>query len=174
MEKTKSFKSLLKMQEKMNLIVAVAKSQDLIQIEQDFKFRCVHCGECCKSYEHGIFLGVEDLIHWVKEEREYLLGCISFDKFTQKFRVISKQEFFSNAIKNPKTKREIISLNPRLEAQSKTKENEKTFQEYCVFFDEGKQRCSIYPFRPLICRLYPFPEQQAIRIKFQKLKSLIE
>jgi len=29
----------------------------------------------------------------------------------------------------------------------------------CIFFDETKQRCSIYPVRPLQCRTFPFWEQ---------------
>ena len=29
----------------------------------------------------------------------------------------------------------------------------------CVFFDESKQRCSIYPVRPRQCRTFPFWEQ---------------
>ena len=29
----------------------------------------------------------------------------------------------------------------------------------CVFFDEEKKRCSIYPVRPLQCRTFPFWEQ---------------
>jgi len=29
----------------------------------------------------------------------------------------------------------------------------------CVFFDEGKKRCSIYPVRPLQCRTFPFWQQ---------------
>ena len=29
----------------------------------------------------------------------------------------------------------------------------------CVFFDESKKRCSIYPVRPLQCRTFPFWEQ---------------
>ena len=29
----------------------------------------------------------------------------------------------------------------------------------CIFFDESKKRCSIYPVRPLQCRTFPFWEQ---------------
>ncbi len=29
----------------------------------------------------------------------------------------------------------------------------------CIFFDETKNRCSIYPVRPLQCRTFPFWEQ---------------
>jgi Fe-S-cluster containining protein len=29
----------------------------------------------------------------------------------------------------------------------------------CIFFDEMKKRCSIYPVRPLQCRTFPFWEQ---------------
>ncbi len=29
----------------------------------------------------------------------------------------------------------------------------------CVFFDEVKERCTIYPVRPLQCRTFPFWEQ---------------
>ena len=29
----------------------------------------------------------------------------------------------------------------------------------CIFFDEHKNRCSIYPVRPLQCRTFPFWEQ---------------
>ncbi|SFV71363.1 hypothetical protein MNB_SV-13-2012 [hydrothermal vent metagenome] len=29
----------------------------------------------------------------------------------------------------------------------------------CVFFDESKKRCGIYPVRPLQCRTFPFWEQ---------------
>ena len=29
----------------------------------------------------------------------------------------------------------------------------------CIFFDESKKQCSIYPVRPLQCRTFPFWEQ---------------
>ncbi len=29
----------------------------------------------------------------------------------------------------------------------------------CIFFDEKKERCTIYPVRPLQCRTFPFWEQ---------------
>ncbi len=29
----------------------------------------------------------------------------------------------------------------------------------CIFFDESKKRCSIYPVRPFQCRTFPFWEQ---------------
>jgi len=172
--------SLSKLHQKLGLIISIAKSRDLITIDGQMRFQCKHCGLCCKSFEHGIFIGVEDLRMWLENDLEFMFGAISYDKYTRKFRLLSQKEFLSRRPRNKMLRKKILDINPALKKHKNTEyptadqDHRVHLGNFCIFFDDEKNRCSFYEHRPLICRLYPLSKSRAVKIDFEGIKKVVK
>ena len=107
---------------------------ELMTNEQyNFKFNpsaCEECGGKCCTGESGYI--------WTKYEE---IESIS------KFLNLTVEKFATTYLRKVKHRYSLI---------------EKQLEEdnfACIFFDESKKRCSIYPVRPSQCRTFPFWEQ---------------
>jgi Fe-S-cluster containining protein len=146
---------------------------EVVQVEGSLAFRCNHCSECCKSLDYGIFVGFEDLKNWVDKDQLFLLGTLSFDFSTKKFRILSKKEFWKNSITNKETIKKLTSINPTLDVSAMPSEVKSESESYCVFYNNELKRCSIYDKRPLICRLYPIANLPNVQINFEDITKEI-
>ncbi|MCB4759175.1 MAG: YkgJ family cysteine cluster protein, partial [Sulfurovum sp.] len=98
-----------------------------------FKFNpssCEACGGCCCTGESGYI--------WVKYDE--IVNMATFIN-------LSMEEFVTMYLKKVKHRYSLVEkqLAPDNFA--------------CIFFDDIKQHCTIYPVRPLQCRTFPFWEQ---------------
>lgn len=103
--------------------------------EEGYKYQftptaCEACGGHCCTGETGYI--------WAKyEEIESMASFLN----------LSIEEFATMYLRKVKHRYSLIEK--QLEANNFA----------CIFFDESKKRCSIYPVRPLQCRTFPFWEQ---------------
>ncbi|SFV64621.1 FIG00469387: hypothetical protein [hydrothermal vent metagenome] len=100
----------------------------------DYKFdtnACVACGGHCCTGESGYI--------WVKHQ-----DIVNIANFLN----MEIDDFVLNHIKKVKHRYSIIE---------RYREEESDFA--CIFFDDIKKQCSIYPVRPLQCSTFPFWEQ---------------
>jgi len=92
---------------------------------------CVACGGHCCTGESGYI--------WVKyQDISNIASFLNMDI----------EDFTLNNIKKVKHRYSLIE---------RYREEENDFA--CIFFDDIKKQCSIYPVRPLQCRTFPFWEQ---------------
>lgn len=108
---------------------------DVIEKEgYNYKFdssACVACGgHCCTGESGYIWVRYQDIVN--------IANFLNMDI----------EDFASNNIKKVKHRYSLIE---------RYREKENDFA--CIFFDDIKKQCSIYPVKPLQCGTFPFWEQ---------------
>ncbi|MHA1339024.1 MAG: YkgJ family cysteine cluster protein [Promethearchaeota archaeon] len=140
------------------------------------KFKCNHCGNCCK-FSPEIF--PQDIICWLEEKR-YEIICSIFpfydenenitmgfptqDDFSMRMEEIFKDPNISNEEKNAfkRISDAIRNLNPGFSQSS----------EYCIFYNPDQEKhCLIYETRPYSCQVYPYELPNFVKIEIPESLS---
>lgn len=141
-------------------------------IENKELFQCTGCGDCCHFREEKK-LGVKDEQNYKNYMYKnfgiiYLadLSNITISIFPEEAEILNK------IAKERKIK---MLIKPKRAIY--TKENNLVIMDYfidhdvCPFFDEKTKRCTVYEYRPLICRSYPLTSTKSYgKCKYKKLK----
>ena len=112
------------------------KEENSIYKDENYPYQfdasaCASCGGHCCTGESGYI--------WVKYQE---IEAIS------KFLELSIEDFATIHLKKIKHRYSLIE-----------RKRDEQDDYACIFFDDNKQSCSIYPVRPLQCRTFPFWEQ---------------
>ncbi|MHA1234462.1 MAG: YkgJ family cysteine cluster protein [Promethearchaeota archaeon] len=108
-------------------------------------FQCIHCGKCCNDINTLVNTTYIDVLRIKKglnltiDEVIEILGFYTFDQAP------SEKEIDRMVVPPIQTERGLafIGLKKRPNGQ-------------CFFYDDVKERCSIYKFRPGFCKTFPF------------------
>ena len=119
------------------------------------RFECKNCGTCCKTAE--IMLSSREI------------GGISYPMG------IDKNEFINKYLKLKKIKKSKTIENRTYEIKGECYIISKTQDGTCPFFKDN--RCEIYVYRPIVCRLFPFtweyfPEKNEVNIDFSEMAGM--
>ena len=114
-------------------------------INYKLRFECVHCGKCCTDLNtlvNTTFIDVLRIKNGLKLNIDEVIEILGFYVFDQ---APSVNEIDRMVVPPIQTERGMafIGLKKRQNGQ-------------CFFYDEVKERCSIYAFRPGFCRTFPF------------------
>jgi len=110
------------------------------------KFKCQHCGECCKDFKSDINHGEEN--NFISNI-QFLINYPNLTLFSW------EAKEFQEELKKINSKREVLPSTVLFDLEGK----KKVVITYtldtgeCPFLKEEK--CSIYENRPLICRIFP-------------------
>lgn len=106
---------------------------------------CNKDAHCCKFDNSGfVFIGIRDAKNIRKRFDLRYKDFLEFKKFSKKTISLLKRspEYSEGALRLKELRKDHLFV-------IKRKKNKD-----CIFFDED--RCIIYPYRPLICRIYPY------------------
>jgi len=114
-------------------------------INYKLRFQCIHCGKCCTDLNtlvNTTFIDVLRIKNGLKLNIDEVIEILGFYVFDQ---APSVKEIDRMVVPPIQTERGMafIGLKKRQNGQ-------------CFFYDEVKERCSIYAFRPGFCRTFPF------------------
>jgi Fe-S-cluster containining protein len=112
---------------------------------KSLRFKCIHCGNCCKDQNTFVNLTYHDVLLIRKGLRltlEEVIQILGFYIFEEGF---DKEELKKMVISPVKTKKGLAFIG-LLKNQDGS----------CIFYDIEKSKCSIYPLRPTFCRTFPF------------------
>jgi len=114
-------------------------------INNKLRFQCVHCGQCCLNQNtlvNTTYLDVLRIKNGLKLTIDEVIEILGFYVFDQ---APSVNEIGRMVVPPIQTERGMafVGLKKRPNGQ-------------CYFYDEIKERCSIYTFRPGFCRTFPF------------------
>jgi Fe-S-cluster containining protein len=109
------------------------------------RFSCIRCGNCCTDKNTLVNLTYLDILRIVKglklELRE-ILEIVGFYVFDEEETNI----FFKKLVFTPiRTEKGFAFVGILKNTEGK-----------CVFYDMGKQQCSVYQIRPRLCQTFPF------------------
>jgi len=128
---------------------------------KNLRFKCVHCGNCCKDEKTIVNITYHDVLR-IKNGLK-----LTLDEIIQilGFYIIDK------GISNKNRKRMVISpietqKGPAFVGLFK-KDN-----GICYFYDLNRKRCSIYNLRPMFCRTFPFTFKYESSKSNQNIKDL--
>lgn len=115
------------------------------------RFECINCGSCCKTAE--IMLSSREI------------GGISYTMG------MDKKEFIDEYLQLKKIEKVKTIENRTYEIKGECYIIKKREDDICPFFKENK--CEIYDFRPIVCRLFPFtweyfPEKNEVNIDYSE------
>jgi len=114
-------------------------------INNKLKFQCIHCGKCCTDINTLVnttykdVLRIKDGLNLTIDEVMEVLGFYVFDKAP------SVNEIARMVVPPIQTERGMAFTGLK-----------KRSNGHCFFYNETKERCSIYAFRPGFCRTFPF------------------
>ncbi len=114
-------------------------------INYKLRFECVRCGKCCTDLNTLVnttyidVLRIKSGLNLTIDEVIEILGFYVFDQTP------SSKEIDRMVVPPIQTERGMAFTGLK-----------KRQNGYCFFYDEAKERCSIYEFRPGFCRTFPF------------------
>jgi Fe-S-cluster containining protein len=114
-------------------------------INNQLRFQCIHCGKCCTDLNTLVnttyidVLRIKSGLNLTIDEVIEILGFYVFDQTP------SSKEIDRMVVPPIQTERGMAFTGLK-----------KRQNGYCFFYDEAKERCSIYEFRPGFCRTFPF------------------
>jgi len=114
-------------------------------INDKLRFQCIHCGKCCTDLNTLVnttyidVLRIKNGLNLTIDEVIEILGFYIFDQAP------SEKEIDRMVVPPIQTERGMAFTGLK-----------KRPNGYCFFYDEIKERCSIYAFRPGFCRTFPF------------------
>ena len=114
-------------------------------INNKLKFKCIHCGKCCTDLNTLVnttyidVLRIKNGLNLTIDEVLEILGFYVFDQAP------SSKEIERMVVPPIQTERGVAFVGLK-----------KRPNGHCFFYDETKERCSIYTFRPGFCRTFPF------------------
>ena len=114
-------------------------------INYKLRFECVRCGKCCTDLNTLVnttyidVLRIKSGLNLTIDEVIEILGFYVFDQTP------SSKEIDRMVVQPIQTERGMAFTGLK-----------KRQNGYCFFYDEAKERCSIYEFRPGFCRTFPF------------------
>ena len=114
-------------------------------INNKLKFKCIHCGKCCTDVNTLVnttyidVLRIKNGLNLTIDEVLEILGFYVFDQAP------SSKEIERMVVPPIQTERGVAFVGLK-----------KRPNGHCFFYDETKERCSIYTFRPGFCRTFPF------------------
>ncbi|MFX0059787.1 MAG: YkgJ family cysteine cluster protein [Candidatus Hodarchaeota archaeon] len=112
---------------------------------KSLRFKCIHCGNCCKDQNTFINLTFHDILLIKKglgltlEETIQMIGFYLFEKG------FNEKELKRMVISPLETEKGLAFLG-LLKNQDGS----------CFFYNIKEKRCSIYPLRPIFCKTFPF------------------
>jgi len=114
-------------------------------INYKLRFQCIHCGKCCTDLNtlvNTTYIDVLRIKNGLKLNIDEVIEILGFYVFDQ---APSVKEIDRMVVPPIQTERGMafIGLKKRQNGQ-------------CFFYDEVKERCSIYALRPGFCRTFPF------------------
>ena len=112
---------------------------------KELKFECIHCGNCCcdpNTLVNVTYLDILQLKNGLKFTIEELLEVLGFYVYEKK---LLQDELLKMVIPPIQTEN-----GPAFVALRKLESGT------CVFYNQEKQRCSIYSARPAFCKTFPF------------------
>lgn len=118
-----------------------------MKTEDNFKFKCIRCGNCCSDPNTLVNLSYSDILRIKKGlnlDLNELLEIVGFYIFNGNDKNI-KIRLVTPAIKTEKGYSYIGLL------------KEQTGK--CIFYDSDDKKCKIYPLRPNFCQTFPFTFQ---------------
>lgn len=130
--------------------------------QDDLKFKCVHCGNCCIDPKIIVNLSFSDVLrikNGLNLNLDELLEIIGFYILADKLNKDTKRKM---VIPPLKTERGLSYM-----ALLKSKNGA------CIFYDFDKKRCKIYKLRPNFCRTFPFFFYYRYNENSQKLNMAI-
>lgn len=113
--------------------------------QDDLKFKCVHCGNCCINPKIIVNLSYRDVLRIKKGlnlNLDELLEIIGFYIFTDKLNKDKKEKMVIPPLKTERGLSYMALIKDKTGA--------------CIFYDFDKKRCKIYKLRPNFCRTFPF------------------
>jgi len=116
-----------------------------MDIKYQLRFECVHCGKCCTDLNTLVnttyidVLRIKNGLNLTIDEVIEILGFYVFDQAP------SSKEIDRMVVPPIQTERGVAFVGLK-----------KRSNGHCFFYDEVKERCSIYSFRPGFCRTFPF------------------
>ena len=114
-------------------------------INNNFKFECVHCGHCCTDLNTLVnttyidVLRIKTGLNLTIDEVLEILGFYVFDQAP------SENEIARMVVPPIQTEKGMAFVGLK-----------KRQNGHCFFYDDTKERCSIYTFRPGFCKTFPF------------------
>ncbi len=111
----------------------------------DLRFECVHCGKCCTDLNtlvnatYSDILRIKDGLNLTQDEIIEILGFYVFDKKP------TIKEIKRMVVPPIETERGLAFTGLKKKSDGQ-----------CYFYNNIKNRCSIYNFRPNFCRTFPF------------------
>ena len=113
--------------------------------EDQVKFECVRCGNCCKDPNTIVNLCYTDILRIKKNlnlDLDELLEIVGFYIFTDQLEGDTKKRLVISPLETERG----LSFIGLLKSKTGT----------CIFYDGEKKKCKIYSIRPNFCRSFPF------------------
>ncbi|TET02178.1 MAG: YkgJ family cysteine cluster protein [Promethearchaeota archaeon] len=114
-------------------------------INYKLRFECVRCGNCCTDLNtlvNTIYIDVLRIKNGLNLTIDEVLEILGFYVFDQ---APSSKEIDRMVVPPIQTERGVAFIGLKKKPNGQ-----------CFFYDETKERCSIYTFRPGFCRTFPF------------------
>ena len=114
-------------------------------INNQLRFQCIHCGKCCTDLNtlvNTTYIDVLRIKNGLKLTIDEILEILGFYVFDQ---APSVNEIDRMVVPPLQTERGMAFIGLK-----------KRSNGHCFFYDEVKERCSVYAFRPGFCRTFPF------------------
>jgi len=113
--------------------------------EEQFKFTCIRCGNCCTDKTTVVNLTYLDILrikNGLELNLEEVLEIVGFYILTLERTENATKKMVLSPIETEK--------GPAYVGLIKNSKGD------CLFYDEKKKKCSIYDLRPIFCRTFPF------------------
>ena len=131
-----------------------------MNVEENFNFKCIRCGNCCNDPNTIVNLSYSDLLR-IKEgldlDLNELLEIVGFYIFNEYLDENAKKRLVTPPIKTERGNSYIGLLKDKIGK--------------CIFYDSINKKCKIYRLRPNFCQTFPFTFQS--REKSKELDLLI-
>ncbi len=114
-------------------------------INNKLKFECIHCGKCCTDLNtlvNTTYIDVLRIKNGLKLTIDEVIEILGFYVFDQE---PTEKEIDRMVVPPIQTEKGMAFVGLK-----------KRSNGFCFFYDEAKERCSIYKFRPGFCRTFPF------------------
>jgi len=130
------------------IIKSIGESMEPIKIEVPIAFTCDRCGVCCKNFRIGISWA--DINDFIRNKMYYMLSVLVLPEDRNYFQLMNKGQFLQAVPPfSPAMITKLTQINSSLE------NIEKDDHESCIFYDPGRNACTIQAFKPLECKIYP-------------------
>ena len=140
----------------MGIEIKKLDARKSITLDDGYKFKCFQCGKCCKNYKIKDPKSKQEF--YAYDPRGKLSKITSFIPTAYYDEIKAIESYFEQ-------KRMEFKENLFVPSMSIFLKNFKvefvirywlmTENGTCIFFNNKKKSCAIYPVRPLVCRIYP-------------------